>query len=217
MKSSKKRKWSSLIALVLLGTVFLSAYLTVRRNVKPVIFTYCDAVITSLGMEAINGGAADVVALYEYSDFVDIERDVAGNIIFLGTNTAMANGFVRSLALRCENAINAIGKQRIYIPIGAFSGSALMSNSGPEVEVDITFFSSVQCDFVTTFENVGINQTRHAIYARMNVVFNTVLPIAEHEIELSNDILIAENIIVGEIPNVFVSGSDSLNYLDLIP
>ena len=200
------------IALIL-GIVFFS----VHKNIKPVIFTYCDALIASLGMECINASAADVVALYEYSDFIDSEKGADGSILYLGTNTAMVNGFVRSLALRCENALNALGKQRILVPVGAFTGSALMADRGPEIDVDVTFFSSVHCDFVTAFENVGINQTRHSIYARIDVLFNTVLPIAEHEIALSNHILIAENVIFGEIPNVYVSGEDGMNYLDLIP
>ena len=202
-----------LVVFVLFGAMFF----TYRRNVKPVVFTYCDALIASLGMESINKSSADVVALYEYSDFIEIARDESGKILYLGTNTPMVNGFVRSLALRCENALNAIGKQTAVIPIGAFTGSALLSNSGPNVKVDITFFSTVRCDFVTCFENVGINQTRHSIYAKIDVLFNTVLPIAEHEILLSNNVLVAENIIIGEIPSVYVGDQNATEYLDLIP
>ena len=201
---------------VLIG-VTLVAFFSLRQNVKPVIFTYCDALIASLGMECINSSTADVVALYEYSDFADLERGEDGRILYLGTNAALANGFVRSLALRCENALNALGRQEISVPIGAFTGSALLSDRGPEVAVGVTFFSSVHCDFISTFESVGINQTRHALYAKVDVLFNTVLPIAEHEIALTNTLLIAESVIVGEIPNVYVAGEDGVNYLDLIP
>lgn len=217
MKSSKKRRRKALFIIMIVCVLIGAIFFGVRRNVKPVIYTYCDALITALGESAINAAAAEVVSQYEYSDFIDLERDKEGKIVFLGTNAATVNAFARTLALRSETALNSIGKQRIYVPIGAFSGSALMSNSGPEVAVDITFFSSVRCDFITTFEHVGINQTRHCIYAKTRVLFNTVLPIAEHEIELTNDLLVAENVIVGEIPNVFVSGTDSVDYLDLIP
>ncbi len=213
----KRTKRIFLVLLLILAIVVTTTVLSWQSNVKPVVFTYCDALIASLGMESINRSSADVVALYEYSDFIEIARDEAGKILFLGTNTPMANGFVRSLALRCENALNAIGKQRVCIPMGAFTGSALMSNSGPEVGVDITFFSTVKCDFVTSFENVGINQTRHCIYAKIDVLFNTVLPIAEHEIALSNNVLVAENVIIGEIPNVYVANENATGYLDLIP
>lgn len=188
-----------------------------QRNVKPVVFTYCDALIASLGMDSINKSSADVVALYEYSDFIEIGKDDSGKIVYLGTNTPLVNGFVRSLALRCENALNAIGKQTAVIPAGAFTGSALMSNSGPKINVDITFFSTVRCDFVTAFESVGINQTRHSIYARIDVLFNTVLPIAEHEICLTNNVLVAENVLIGEIPGVYVGDKNATDYLDLIP
>lgn len=215
----KRKKFGRLLLIVfLVAAIGIGAFLlSCQSNVKPVVFTYCDALIASLGMEAINKSSADVVSLYEYSDFIEIARDEKGSILYLGTNTPMVNGFTRSLALRCENALNAIGKQTAVIPTGAFTGSALMSNAGPKVEVDITFFSTVNCDFVTCFENVGINQTRHSIYAKIDVLFNTVLPIAEHEISLSNNVLIAENVIIGEIPNVYVASEKATSYLDLIP
>ena len=217
MKKFGKKSRKALILFLIVFFASVCFFIAFRRNVKPVIFTYCDALIASVGMESINAGAADVVALYEYSDFVDAIKSSEGKILYMDLNTAMVNGFVRSLALRCENALNAIGKQSIYVPIGAFTGSALMANKGPEIEVDVTFFSSVNCDFVSSFESVGINQTRHSIYARIDVLFNTVLPIAEHEISLSNRILIAENLIVGDVPNVYVSDEKGTDYLDLIP
>lgn len=216
MKKGKKRG-KFLIFLLLAALLCSVAVFRMKRNVKPVIFTYCDALIASLGTESVNASAADVVALYEYSDFIDLAKDEKGKVLYIGTNTAMVNGFVRSLALRCENALNALGVQRISVPMGAFTGSPLMASSGPKIEVDVTFFSTVHCDFVTTFESVGINQTRHSVYAKIEVLFNTVLPISEHEISLTDHVLIAENVIVGEIPNVYVNSADGTNYLDLIP
>lgn len=215
MKKKRSRRIAVFLILfcVVVGVVFFSF----QKNVKPVVFTYCDALIASLGMDSINKSSADVVALYEYSDFVEIGKDEKGKILYLCANTPMVNGFVRSLALRCECALNAIGKQTAVIPAGAFTGSALMSNSGPKINVDITFFSTVRCDFVTSFENVGINQTKHSIYAKIDVLFNTVLPIAEHEIFLTNNVLVAENVIVGEIPEVFIAHENATEYLDLIP
>ncbi len=215
MKKRKARKVA--VFLIVLCVAAGAVFFGFQKNVKPVVFTYCDALIASLGMDAINKSSADVVALYEYSDFVEIGKDDAGKVLYLGTNTPMVNGFVRSLALRCENALNAIGKQTAVIPAGAFTGSALMSNSGPKINVDITFFSTVRCDFVTSFENVGINQTRHSIFAKIDVLFNTVLPIAEHEIFLTNNVLVAENVLVGDIPGVYVADRNATEYLDLIP
>ncbi len=216
MKKNAKRKIKIAIVLCLLIVFSAILFLSFQRNVKPVVYTYCDALISSLGVECINSSAADVVALYEYSDFIRIEK-TGDKIDYLTADAPTVNGFTRSLALRCENALNALGIQKIKVPMGAFTGSVLMSNRGPKVSVDITFFSSVKCDFLTIFENVGINQTRHAIYAKIDVWFNTVLPISEHELRLTNNILVAENVIVGEIPEVFVNGENGLEYLDLIP
>lgn len=214
MKKASKRKWITVLSIVIV--IVTVAFFSFQRNVKPVVYTYCDALISSLGVECINSSAADVVSLYEYSDFIDVQRS-GDRIELLTANTPLVNGFTRSLALRCERALDALGVQTIEIPAGAFTGSVLMSNKGPKVSLEITFFSSVKCDFLTCFENVGINQTRHAVYVKIDVLFNTVLPIAEHELRLTNDILVAENVLIGEIPNVYVNGEDEANYLDLIP
>ena len=77
----KGRRFSILLLVVLIVTVL--SFVVLRRNVKPVIFTYCDALIASLGMESINAGAADVVALYEYSDFVDAVKSPEGKILYM--------------------------------------------------------------------------------------------------------------------------------------
>ena len=215
MKRFGKAKAVTLLCLFAIGSCGIFLYF--RSNVKPVVYTYCDALIASLGEECVNSAAADVVSLYQYSDFVDVVRGTDGSIEVINTSAAKVNGFVRSLALRCETALDALGVQRIDIPIGAFSGSVLLSNFGPKIGVDITFFSSVKCDFITRFENVGVNQTRHSIFAKIDVCLNTVLPISEHELYLSNSILVAESVILGDIPNVYVASETGIEYLDLIP
>lgn len=214
---NKKRSKKILFFVVIVVLLATSVLFSFQKNVKPVVFTYCDALIASLGMECINESSADVIGLYEYADFIEMGRDNDGKVLYIVANTPIVNAFVKSMALRCETALNNLGRQTAVIPAGAFTGSALMSNSGPKIHVDITFFSTVNCDFITTFENVGINQIRHSVYVKIDVLFNTVLPISEHEIFLSNNVLIAENVIVGEIPNVYVSGQNSTDYLDLIP
>ena len=215
MKRSGKVKAFSIVCVLLF--IGCAVFFYFRSNVKPIVYTYCDALIASLGEECVNAAAADVVSLYQYSDFINIIRGTDGSIEVLDTVTSKVNGFVRSLALRCETALDALGVQRIEIPVGAFSGSVLLSNSGPKIGVDVTFFSSVKCDFVTNFENVGVNQTRHSIFAKISVCLNTVLPISEHELYLTNSILVAESIIVGDIPNVDVASDEGVEYLDLIP
>ena len=217
MKSSTKNRRKALFAIILTVSVLFALFLHLRSNVKPIVYTYCDALITSLGEECINASAADVVKLYEYADFVTISKGEDGKIDLLETNAAVANAFARALALRCENALNALGVQEASIPIGAFTGAVLLSDKGPTVDLDVTFFSSVKCDFVSRFENVGVNQTRHSLFAKLDVSLNTILPVSEHFLYLTNNILVAENVIVGEIPEVYVASESGINYLDLIP
>ena len=73
------------------------------------------------------------------------------------------------------------------------------------------------CDFVSCFEEVGINQTKHSIYINANTTISIVLPVASVPVTVSTAILVVENIIVGKVPSVYFENGGSGTALDLLP
>ena len=55
--------------------------------------------------------------------------------------------------------------------------------------------------------SVGINQTLHSIYINVESKVNVGLSLSNQTIIVNSSILVAETILVGKIPEVYLSGN----------
>lgn len=220
-KMSKKRRhlffkiFVVLVVIVLLG-VGLIAY--IRSNIMPAILTMSEASVKVMAVNAINNAAHIVVdSEMSYDDFVIIQKDKDDKIQFVQANTTKINRLTRDLANLCQSNIEKIEQQKVQIPLGAFTGSVVLSDFGPQVDIALLPIGSVQCDFTSFFEQVGINQTRHSIYINIKTTISLVLPISSVPVNISTAILVCENIIVGEVPEFYFNNGSSNGKLQLSP
>lgn len=68
------------------------------------------------------------------------------------------------------------------------------------------------------FKEQGINQTLHRVYLQVVCEVSVVTPYDSISERITNQVLIAENIIVGKIPNTYynLEGIDTNNAIDII-
>ena len=69
--------------------------------------------------------------------------------------------------------------------------------------------------FSTEFESAGINQSRHKIFLSLHAQARLVIPGDAKQVDLKGQVLIAESIIVGEVPQSYVNVpemDDALNF-----
>ncbi len=209
-------KFLIIIVVIVLLVVGLLAY--VRGNIMPAILTMSEASVKVMAVNAINNAAHMVIdSEMTYDDFVIIQKDSNDKIQFVQANTIKINRLTRDLANLCQANIEKIEHQSVQIPLGAFTGSVMLSDLGPPVNIALLPIGSVQCDFTSFFEQVGINQTRHSIYVNIKTTISLVLPISSVPVNISTAILVCENIIVGEIPQFYFNGSSSYGKLHLSP
>ena len=57
--------------------------------------------------------------------------------------------------------------------------------------------------FENQFESAGINQTKHRIVLRIDVYVSVLLPGYSAVTQVSNEITVAETVIVGEVPDTY--------------
>ena len=62
----------------------------------------------------------------------------------------------------------------------------------------------VETKYSSEFESAGINQTRHKIYVKVKTTVRVIIPLKSNDIEVTNEVPIAETIIVGKTPNTAV-------------
>ena len=93
----------------------------------------------------------------------------------------------------------------------------LLAGSGPRIPISIVPVGSVQTDFETEFEACGINQTRHKVYLQLSASIRIVIPTGAKTTNVTANMLVAESIIVGKVPESFVGYRLSEEELNMAP
>ena len=86
---------------------------------------------------------------------------------------------------------------------GSFTGFNLLSGRGPGVKIRISTIGNVKTDLKSEFISQGINQTLHRIYLRVDCQVSILTPFDNITQNITNQILISENVIVGNIPDTY--------------
>ena len=86
---------------------------------------------------------------------------------------------------------------------GSFTGFKLLAGRGPGVKIIISSIGTVETNLKSEFISQGINQTLHRIYLEVKCKVNILTPFKDIEKEITNQVLLAENVIVGHIPETY--------------
>ena len=152
-----------------------------------------------------------------YEDLVSITRDGEGNIVAVTANPLKLNKIARDTASISQSNLKNLSLNGIPVPLGALTGIEALAGLGPSIQFRIIPVSSVSCDFSSTFESVGINQTRHCIYLNIIADISIVMPSRTENFAVTTEILVGESIIVGSIPDAYLQSDIFGNKADLSP
>ena len=94
------------------------------------------------------------------------------------------------------------GLSLIHI-LGSLTGSPLLAGRGPRISVRMESVGSSSARFENQFESAGINQTKHRIVLRIDVYVSILLPGYSTVTQVTNEITVAETVIVGEVPGTY--------------
>ena len=86
---------------------------------------------------------------------------------------------------------------------GSFTGFKLLAGRGPGIKITISSIGDVETDLRSEFTAQGINQTLHRVYLQVKCNVNILTPFDNIEREITNQVLLVENLIVGNIPNSY--------------
>ena len=139
-----------------------------------------------------------------YDRFVSLEKDNSGSVAAIKTNMTEIN----ALSTDILSDIVGRGERRVLevdVPLGNLLGSSLLMGKGPEVPLDIIMLTSSRIDFRNDLESAGINQTKHRIVFEVTVEIDVLIPWDMASAVVRSDVLIAETVIVGTVPETYIS------------
>ena len=140
-----------------------------------------------------------------YDDLCTIERDSEDRIRLIKMNSVAINNLNSHIALDIQEKLNDTTISKFYIKLGSFTGIKLISGRGPNVEVRMSTIGEVTTEIKSEFEETGINQTLHRVYLQVDCQVTIVTPYNEISKKISNQVLLIENVIIGNIPSTYLN------------
>lgn len=203
MKIRRRRKRILLLSIVSILFVFL--LVRTIYNVTSVLKSIAEATMRSITTEAVNDAIYYTLSdNLRYEDLISVERGSKGEILSITSNSLQINRIARDTAYMSQKNLNEMSRVGINIPIGAFTGIELIAGMGPKVNLKIIPISNVECRFVSSFDSVGINQTKHSIYLEIVSDISIIMLKETSNFASTTEVLICESVIVGEVPEVFL-------------
>ena len=214
-KKGKRRFIKWLIALALIAILIFFYF---QRNVTRVLISISEATMRASTTIAVNDAVYYTLSDdMRYDDLVTVTRNDLGDIVGLSANSLKINKIARDTASISQSNLKNLSLNGIPVPLGALTGIEAFAGLGPSIHFRIIPVSSVSCGFSSSFESVGINQTKHSIYLNVIADISIVMPSRTENFAVVTDILVGESVIVGAIPDTYLQSDIFGNKPDLSP
>ena len=194
-----------LIWLTVIFALLLALTVAVVLHMKPVVVDLATArtsnavnrIVVAAVNDAVDSGRID------YEQLVDFDKDADGHVTALRSNMAAFNRLQASIADDILQRMAEVSSTDLAIPIGTLTGSPLLAGRGPCLRVRMQSVGTATARFDNQFSSAGINQTRHRIILNVDVHVSILLPGLTTYTKVSNEISVAETVIVGGVPETY--------------
>jgi len=200
--------------LILLLIISISSgylFYIIDRNLKPTIIEIARARAHILATETMNKVLyEEILTNTNYEDLIIVHKDKDQRITLMQANTIKISRILSEANLAIKDSLKNLINQEFTIPLGQALNSSLLAHYGPKIKVKLLPVGTVNVTFGDSFEEAGINQTRHILYLNINTTMKIVVPMVTEDIVVYNQIPIAESIIIGDVPNTYFGLGSSI-------
>ena len=125
-----------------------------------------------------------------------------GSVAAVSLNAAAVNSAKTFITERAQRNIDELSlTQGASACLGNFTGLVFLSSFGPEVSFPVESSQTVSCEFSSSFEGAGVNQTVHHISITVYVDLLIYSPFRVKEtVSTESSYEIAQTVIVGAVP-----------------
>lgn len=199
-------------------TVFCLLMTYFRSNIVPVVVDTCGQEVNAVAINAVNNAASTVITEdLAYEDLFDIQKNSDGEITLIQAKSIKINRIARDLALLTQHNLESVEENEIAIALGTLTGITMLIGLGPDVKIKISPIGVANCDFVSEFVSAGINQTVHKIYINIDITILVALPIDDITVDTKAEILVCENLIIGQVPETYLNLGRITEAINLVP
>lgn len=195
-----KRKITTIILVIIIA---LETATLLLKYINPIFEQVSTFEAKRLATIIANDQTTKVMQNYNYDSMFAVEKDIDGNVSMIQMNIYKVNIIISDIAYYIQEQMKKPENSSVSIPIGNLLGIDLFSGYGPNVKMRVVLLGSVETDLRSEFISKGINQTLHRVYLQIDCPVQILSSYKTMEEKVSNQFLLAENVIVGRIPDTY--------------
>ena len=200
---NKRKNKQKMVKIFIIFIIAFSTVKLVLDAIFPIFTTLCKEKAKSIATTISNEQTSIVMSNHTYDELFSIQKDSSGNITMIQSNVGVMNSIISDIAIKIQDELNKKGKENVGIALGSFTGFKLFSGKGPSVPIKISTVGTVETNLKSEFTEQGINQTLHRVYLEVVCEVSILNPYEDITEHITNQVLVAENVIVGEIPDTY--------------
>ncbi|WP_258359973.1 sporulation protein YunB [Moorella sulfitireducens] len=209
-----RRRWrrpgrepKSMLALVLVAGLLVVSLLEWRLHHAMETLAYAQA--RWAATEAIQQAVLEkITGQVSYNNLIQ-PGSSDGRVVFMQADALSISRLQAQAQLAIQEYLAQLKGKTYYLPLGQVLGLELLAAYGPRVPLRFIPMGIVNVNVGDTFEATGINQTRHRIFLQVESVIQVIAPFTREEVKVTSTIPVVEAIIVGPVPQTYISlGSD---------
>lgn len=190
--------------ITLILSLLLMIFLTFADlRLKPVVINAARSRARLFAADVISR-SVDAAVAESAGNFINVIYGEDG-ISAIETNVTGISRLRADSILNIRGEISDIDRMTLDIPLGNLAGGMLLTGRGFPVRIKLVPIGDVSGEIYSEFSETGINQTLHRIYLRVRVSMNMIVASDTVRLELADDILVAETVIVGRVPDAYTA------------
>lgn len=204
-KNKRKKHFGRRAFFLLLAAalVFAAGYLDLR--LRPAIQSLAASRANTYAVRAMSATVyrrMEEVSV-KYDNLVRITYTDAGDVASLQTDIVALGVLQSDITSNLASEIASLSTQSVSIPLGNILGNQWFSGKGPNVTFRLIPANSLQTTVLNSFDEAGINQTRHQILLNVKLNLDAIAPGYRAHTEVDTNYVLAETIIVGLVPEAY--------------
>lgn len=203
----KKRKMKGILVLISLIVLVICAFIFIENTMKSTLSATAEIKSKEIMEQIINDAVYEMTRREDGTELeiIHTNEDAEGDLQLVTLNTSLLNKIGTEIAKRVNNDIYYNETEQIRMSLGSLMGSKLLSQTGPYFTFDIVPVAVINVGYKTEFESTGINQSKYKVYLDVKTETRLLVPFMSEKFEAANTVLIAEAVIVGEVPETYTN------------
>ena len=213
--NEKNNKIIKILVILFIAMLTLTIIL---KSINPIFKETCIEKVQEIATSITNIKSSEILKQKNYGNIVELVKDEAGNISVIKSDVVIINEIASDIAIAIQQELSKLQIEQISIPVGSFLGTNLLAGFGPNIKIKVIPVGNIKTDIKTEFVSTGINQTMHRIYLELNCEVKILTPFETIESTITNQVLLVETVIIGEIPSTYynLEGMENKNLIDVV-